>query len=107
MAAGQFLPLITGSAGALVVLALWVWAFFSGGVHSDAEFRKLEAENDQLTLAYGKLVESIQTERKTVNETAAAGQVTNQLITALAQIAAEKHPPRAGTKDLTVKDLGP
>ena len=37
----DYLPLITGGGGALVVLALWVWAFFTGKIHSDREFSKL------------------------------------------------------------------
>ena len=47
----SFLPLITGGAGALVVLSLWVYAFFTGKLHSDREFSKLETENDQLRTA--------------------------------------------------------
>jgi len=34
------LGLITGSAGALVVLALLAWAFFAGKLHSNDEFQR-------------------------------------------------------------------
>jgi hypothetical protein len=101
----QYLPLITGSAGALVVLALVAWAFYSGKLHSDREFSKLEHENDQLREAYDHLRLAIETERRTVNETASAATVTNQLIGALASIASGRKattPPPG----LTAEDIG-
>ena len=36
----SLLGLITGSAGALVVLALVAFAFYSGKLHSDSEFQR-------------------------------------------------------------------
>ena len=40
----SILPLITGSAGALVVLAIVSYLFFEGKLHSDSEFSKLVTE---------------------------------------------------------------
>lgn len=110
----DFLPLITGSAGALVVLALWVYGYFVGKIHPDSEFQKLEAERDYWRDAYTSQVQATQTERKTLNETAQAGTVTNQLITALTQLAENRRPipppapPHrpAPALELTGEDLG-
>jgi len=100
----SYLPLITGGTGAVVVMALWVYAFYSGKIHSDREFSKLEQENTQLRAENTQLRAAVETERKTVDETASAGQVTNQLISALTAIAAgRKAAPRG---DLTAEDLG-
>ena len=96
----NFLPLITGSAGALVVLALVAWGFYAGQLHSDREFSKLEEENSHLRQENSAYRLALDLERKTVNETAAAGQVTNQLIRALVAAA------RKGTPELTAEDLG-
>jgi len=45
------LGLITGSAGALVVLALLAWAFYAGKLHSDREFEREVARGDALEAA--------------------------------------------------------
>ena len=77
------------AAVALVILSL----FIAGKIHSDSEYRKLEAENEDLKKA-------LAAERQAVNETAQTGTVTNQLIGALTQIAAgnaPRHPPGEGT----------
>jgi hypothetical protein len=103
----SFLPLITGSAGALVVLALGVYAFFTGKLHSDAEFLKLVKENEDLKAA-------LEAERKAVNEAAKTGTVTNQLISALIQVSTQKegeHDRSGGARgrqprELTGEDLG-
>ena len=100
----SFLPLITGGGGALIVLALWVYAFFTGKLHPEAEFGKLEEENRALRAENEGLRLALSTERKTVNETASAGQVTNQLISALAGLAAGRKP--LPVPDLTPEDLG-
>jgi hypothetical protein len=100
----QFLPWITGSAGALVVLTGVAWAFFTGKLHSDREFTKLEQENDQLRAAYDRLRDAIDTERKTVNETASTAQVTNQLISALASLASGRR--QTTPPGLTAEDIG-
>lgn len=91
----SFLPLITGGAGAIVVLALVAYAFYIGKLHSDREFSRLEAENEQLREAYVRQQGALETERRAANSAAEAGQVTNQLITALTAIAADRKAPRA------------
>lgn len=47
----SLIPLITGSAGALVVLALVAWAFFTGKLHSDREFSREVQRADLLERA--------------------------------------------------------
>lgn len=86
------IPLITGGGGALVVLALWVWAFFKGLIHSNSEFSRLEDENRALRAENDGLRSALSAERRTVNETANAGQVTNQLINALTNLASRPPP---------------
>lgn len=107
----SFLPLITGGGGALIVLALWVYAFFSGKIHSAQEFARLEEENKELHIENNALRSAISSERKTVDETASAGQVTNQLISALAGLAAGRNPTSPSLSpppplELTAKDVG-
>ena len=103
----SFLPLITGGGGALVVLALWVYAFYTGKIHSEQEFSRLEEENKELHAENTALRSAISSERKTVDETASAGQVTNQLISALAGLAAGRNPnPPSSPLELTPKDVG-
>ena len=102
----SFIPLITGTGGALVVLVLWVYAFYTGKIHSESEFGKLEEENKALRAENEGLRLALGTERKTVNETASAGQVTNQLISALAGLAAGRAPIPLPRADLTAGDLG-
>lgn len=89
----EYLPWITGSGGALAVLAIWVSLILSGALRTQREVTKLEEENDQLRRANDKLTYALDTERKTLNETAAAGQVTNQLIAALTSVATAKPLP--------------
>ena len=101
----QFLPLIEGGAGALVVLALLAWAFYIGKLHSDPEFRKLEKERDYWKDAYAKQVEASQIERRIVNQTAEAGQVNNQLLKAFVNLAAGRQP--APVPELPAEDLSP
>ncbi len=106
----DWIPLITGSSGALVALVVAVWAFATGKVHSDKEFTKLDAENTALRAENDRLREAVATERRTVNETAATGQVANQLITALVTVASGKATPVIPAKPLppglTAEDLG-
>lgn len=95
----EYLPYITGSGGALAVLVVVISLILSGVLRPQREVTKLEAENDQLRRANDKLTFALDTERKTLNETAAAGQVTNQLIAALTAVATGKPPaqlPPAG-----------
>lgn len=101
----SLIPFITGGGGALVVLAFIAWAFFAGKLHSDREFSKLEAENEQLELENNRLRETIQTERRTSDELASTAQVTNKLFDTLTQLALERRQPKhiAG---ITPEDLG-
>lgn len=91
----EWLPFLTGSGGAIVVLAIGFWLFYTGKLHSESEFSRLLDENDELRTANDKLRYALDTERKTLNETASAGQVTNQLIAALTAVATGKVPPLA------------
>ena len=84
----SLLPWITGPIGALVVLAIGISLFLTGKIHSDREFSKLEKENELLRQESSQYRFALDTERKTVNEAVSAGQVTNQLISALTAIAA-------------------
>ena len=105
----SLLPLITGGGGALIVLTLWVYVFFTGKIHSDQEFSRLEEENKELHAENTGLRSALSSERKTVDETASAGQVTNQLISALAGLAAGRNPmpqPSPPPLELTAKDVG-
>jgi hypothetical protein len=118
----SYLPLITGGGGALVVLALWVYAFYAGKIHSDRDYSKLEADNTDLRGANEKLTEALALERQRSNDATQAGAVTNQLISGLVRLATEhraaeknEHQDAADAAearaltpglDLTVKDLG-
>lgn len=100
----SLLPYITGAGGALVVLALWVYAFYTGKLHSDREFQKVADENDALKRA-------LETERTANNELARAGGVTNKLIGALVDVATERQgaKPRSRRRNggnLTPEELG-
>ena len=82
------------AAGALLV----VWLFLSGKIHTDGEFKRVEAERDQYRQA-------LDTERKAVNETASAAAVTNKLIDGLVGLAEGK--PALQRRELpAAKDLG-
>ncbi len=99
-----YLPLITGSSGAIVVLVVVISMLLSGKLHSNSEFGKLEKENELLRQENNQYRFALETERKTVNEAVSAGQVTNQLITALTTIAGGGRPKLPG---LAEGDLGP
>lgn len=106
----SYLPLITGGGGAIVVLCLWVYAFYGGKIHSDGEFTRLEQENAQLREENSRWVTALETERRAMNETAQAGQVTNQLITALTTMAAgrkQSRPLPRGKRPDPAEDMGP
>lgn len=89
----SYIPLITGSAGALVVLVFWLAAFLSGLVHTAREFDKLNDENISLREENAHLRAALEAERRSASDIARAGAVTNQLISALADIAAERRSP--------------
>lgn len=98
----QFLPWITGPAGALVVMAAVAWALYRGKLHSDSEFRAVVKERDEYKA-------TVATERKAADEMASAGTVTNQLIGALASLASERRYTPAQKRpapDITGDDLG-
>lgn len=121
----NWLPYITGSGGALAVMALGLWLFLTGKIHSDPEFRKLETDNTDLRAANDKLTEALALERQRSNDAAQAGAVTNQLIGGLVKLATEHRAAEAHEHsdaarehkdaadkaaaralDLTAKDLG-
>ena len=103
----SWVPLITGSGGALVVLAILAWLLIIGKLHSDAEFQARSKEIEDLKTA-------LQTERTVNNELAHAGGVTNRLIGALVDVAAGRHPEaadrhlpgRGADLDVPAGDLG-
>lgn len=92
----SFLPYITGSGGALAVMAYGLYLFLAGKLHSHAEFGMLETENDRLRAENNAYRDALGTERKTVNEAVSANQVTNQLINALTAIAGARSPGGPG-----------
>lgn len=96
----DFLPLITGSAGALVVLVLWLSLILAGKLHTEQEFAKLNDENINLREENSQLRAALDSERRSASDVARAGAVTNQLISALTELAAERKQPPA--KELTV-----
>lgn len=118
----SYLPLITGSGGALVVLALGLYLFIAGKIHSDRDYSKLEADNDGLRAVNDRLQEALTLERQRSNDATQAGEVTNKLIGGLVKLATERRTVEqyedqdAAVKaaagavpsalDLTAKDLG-
>ena len=121
----SYLPWITGSGGALVILALWVYAFFAGKIHSDRDYTKLESDNTNLRAANEKLTEALSLERQRSNDASRAGEVTNSLIGGLVKLATEHRAAEAHEHsdaarehqdaadkasslalDLTAKDIG-
>lgn len=102
----DYLPLITGSGGALVVLAIWVWAMATGKLHSDPEFQAVARERDGYKTA-------LETERTTSSELARAGGVAAKALDALVEVATGRHDQEdrhhEGThqgRELTAGDLG-
>jgi hypothetical protein len=121
----SYLPYITGSGGALAVMAFGLYLFLSGKLHSDREFSKVESDNTNLRAANEKLTEALSLERQRSNDAAQAGEVTNQLIGGLVRLATEHRAAEAHEHsdaarehkdaadkadsralDLTAKDLG-
>lgn len=98
------LQLLIHQAPTAILALIWLALFLGGKIHSDAEYGKLEAERDYWREAYEKRVEALQVERRIVNETAQAGQVNNQLLSALVNVATgRKTVPDPG---LAPEDLG-
>ena len=114
----SYLPLITGSGGALIVLALWVYAFVSGKIHSDREYTKVETDSARKDEVIERLQEALDLERQRGNDVAQAGAVTNKFIGAMVAIATDRREHagsghdglpagrEASPLDLTAKDLG-
>ena len=99
-----YIPLITGSGGALVVLVIWLGTIMAQKLHTDGEFQRLEAENTGLREENSQLRAALDSERRSASDVARAGTVTNQLIFALTELAAERKqiPPPV----ITAKELG-
>lgn len=99
-----YIPLITGSGGALVVLVIWLGTIMAQKLHTDGEFQRLEAENTGLREENSQLRAALDSERRSASDVARAGTVTNQLISALTELAAERKqiPPPV----ITAKELG-
>lgn len=89
----NYIPLITGSAGALVVLVIWVSMLVSGHLHTEGEFTRLNDENISLREENAQLRAALDAERRSASDVARAGSVTNQLISALTELAAERKQP--------------
>lgn len=100
----SILPYLTGPLGALVVLLVIAIGFYTGKLHSDREFSKLEKENEELRTENDRLREALGTERRTSDELAKAGQVTNKVFEILAGLAMKRDTQATG--DITPKELG-
>ena len=87
----DILPLLTGGAGALGIAGVWISLFLAGRLHSDREFRGLEAERDWWRNACTSKDAALNLERRAANDAARAGTVTNQILTALTTVVAERH----------------
>jgi hypothetical protein len=83
-------PVITGAGGALIVLAIGLYLFLTGKIHSEAEFQRVITENESLKTA-------LATERQANNELAQTGGVTSRLIGALVDVATGAHHDASGT----------
>lgn len=95
----DFLPLITGGGGALVVLALLAYLFITGRLHSDTEFQRVLAENEALQ-------DALDSERIINTEMIRAGGVTNSLIGAVVDLAHDRHAERQALRP-AAPDVGP
>ena len=111
----SYIPLITGSGGALVVLAIVAYLLGIGKLHSDQEFSKLEADNTRKDEVIDRLQEALTLERQRSNDATSAGTVNLQLIDGLIKLATEHRAAEAADVkavlpaaplDLTGKDIG-
>lgn len=82
----------------ILVVLVAVWAFYSGRVHSDRDYSRLEEENKALKSA-------LESERTRADEVTRAGAITNQLINALTQVASDRS--QASRGELAGQDPGP
>ena len=100
------MPLITGSGGALIVLAIGIWLIVTGNLHTDGEFQRVLEERDHLR-------DALETERTTNNELARSGGVAAKALDALVEVATGRHEhdpahheAERKNRDLTAGDLG-
>lgn len=100
----SILPYITGGSSALVILCLLAWAFYTGKLHSDREFNKLEAENGELRSENNSLREALRTERRTSDDIADTAKVSNKLMDALVTLALERRAVKSG--GIMPEDIG-
>lgn len=56
----SFLPLVTGSAGALVILAIIAYLFFTDKIHSEAEFQRVVAAFGQEREAHDRTRQALE-----------------------------------------------
>lgn len=104
------LHLIIEQAPTAILALVFLYLFLAGKVHSASEYSRLEAERDYWRETSERLSDAASTERKTSTELAQAGTVTNQLISAITQIASGPSPParrRRPPRELTGEDTGP
>ena len=106
----SYLPWITGPAGGLVILAIGWVLLMTGKIHSDGEYQALKEDRDYWRDAFEAAAQARDIERRIATETAQAGQVANQVLEILADVASARAgiPPRPKRKPgpMTAKDLG-
>ena len=111
----SYLPLITGSGGALVVLAIVAFLLGTGKLHSDTEFQARVDENRELKDENRDLKNALEIERSTNNELARSGGVAAKALDALVEVATGRHDHDQADRrhegsqrgrDLTAGDLG-
>ena len=108
----SYLPLITGSGGALVVLAIIAFLLGTGKLHSDTEFQARVAESRELKDENKDLKAALDIERTTNSELARSGGVAAKALDALVEVATGRHEVNADRHDppkvagLTPEDLG-
>ena|SRR5215475_6544789 len=82
-----------GTAGVVILLIIF------GYLIPKWAYKKLEEQNKALREENNHLQEALNTERAAANDVAKAGQVTNQLISVLADIATERRHALPPAKD--------
>lgn len=80
----DYLPYITGSGGALAVLAIGIWLIVTGKLHTRGEFDRVLEER-------GHYKDALETERITNNELARSGTVTSKVLDALVEVARDRN----------------
>ena len=87
----SWVPYITGSGGALVVLAIGLYLIITGKLHTDGEFQGVVAENKELKDESHDLRAALEIERTTNNELARSGGVAAKALDALVEVATGRH----------------